>query len=510
MTDSSTTLTSIGVDVGTTTTHAIVSRLRVETPPGGAASPAITDREIVHRGTVRETPLVDPETIDVDRVAAIVDAELAAAGVTPEAIDTGAVIVTGETARRENAEPLAHRLADDAGQFVAAVAGASLEAVLAGRGSGAAARAAETGGLVANVDVGGGTTNIAIFDGRGSGADAPDSIENSAESGAAASNSISDSTDSSHGGAVVRETRCLDVGGRLVTFDDAGQVVSLSPPARTLVDAFDLPIAVGETPRDAVLEDLAAAMADRIVDLCLGPPFDDRTRTLAIGDLPNESLELDDIVFTGGVGRLVASPPADPFEYGDLGGPLAAALAAQEQVRSWPVVDPEEDIRATVVGAGTETTTLSGRTVSLDSSLLPLRNVPVVAGLDLADSAIDGFDHQFDTAVDRLTDLYDSDAVDAVALSIDDVGPLEYDRLQAVAAAVAGSLEPLPPSLPVAVVTRQNCAKVLGQTLRRETDRPLVVLDELTLEDGDYLDVGEPMAGGESVPVVVKTLAFGE
>ncbi|SDK43443.1 ethanolamine ammonia-lyase reactivating factor EutA [Natronorubrum texcoconense] len=489
MADARRTLTSIGVDVGTTTTHAIVSRLRVETPPGGAASPKITDREIVHRGTVRETPLLDSETIDVDRVAAFVDRELEATGVTADEIDTGAVIVTGETARRANAEPLVHRLAADSGQFVAAVAGASLEAVLAGRGSGAATRAAEAGGLVANVDVGGGTTNVAIFDGR---------------------DSARDRTGPGSDGVAVRETRCLDVGGRLVTFDDRRRVISVSPPARTLVEALELPIARGESPPADALDDLAAAMADRIVDLCAGPPFDDLTRALAIGPLPDESLEFDGVVFSGGVGRLVASPPDDPFAYGDLGGSLAAALADHAVVRSWPVLEPAEDIRATVVGAGTETTTLSGRTVSLEPSTLPLRNVPVAAVPDVSNCSDAALEGRFEAGVSRLLERHDPDEVDAVALSIDDVGPLAYDRLRAVGDALVPALESLSPSLPMVVVTRQNCAKVLGQVLRRRTDRPLLVLDELVVGDGDYLDVGEPMPGGESVPVVVKTLAFGE
>ncbi|WP_121743807.1 ethanolamine ammonia-lyase reactivating factor EutA [Natronorubrum halophilum] len=488
MTDSRGTLTSIGVDVGTTTTHAVISRLRVETPPGGAAGPEIADREIVYRGAVRETPLLDPETIDVDRVAALVGRDLEAAGVTPDEIDTGAVIVTGETARRANAEPLVHQLAEDAGRFVAATAGASLEAVLAGRGSGAAARAGETGGLVANVDVGGGTTNVAIFDGNDSGGDG---------------------TGADSDGVTVRETRCLDVGGRLVAFDDRRRVVSLSSPARTLVEALDLPIETGTSPVESALEKLVAAMADRIVDLCTGPPFDDLTRALAIGHLPDESLALDGVVFSGGVGRLVESPPDDPFAWGDLGGSLAAALADHPQVRSWPVCESAEDIRATVVGAGTESTTLSGRTVSLERSMLPLRNVPVSAVPGVSECSDAALERRFEERVGRLLERHDPDEVDAVALSIDDVGPLAYDRLRAVADALAPALAALSPSLAVVVVTRQNCAKVLGQVLRRRTDRSLLVLDELVVRDGDFLDVGEPISGGESVPVVVKTLAFG-
>ncbi|QFU84310.1 ethanolamine ammonia-lyase reactivating factor EutA [Natronorubrum aibiense] len=482
MSNHSKTLTSIGVDVGTTTTHAVVSHLRVETLPGSGTSPTITDREIVHRGTVRETPLVDPETIDVDRVAAIIDSELAAGGVTPAEIDTGAVIVTGETARRENAEPLVHRLADNTGQFVAATAGASLEAVLAGRGSGAEARAAELGGCVANVDIGGGTTNVAIFD----------------------------AAESNDNNVTVRETRCLDIGGRLVTFDDADRVTSISPPARTIVEAVNLPITVGSSPDKAALKTLAVTMADLIVDLCTGPPFDALTRVLAIGTLPDEPLDLNSVVFSGGVGRLIASPPADPFAYNDLGGMLAAAIATHDRVRSWSVFDPTEDIRATVAGAGTETIKLSGRTVSLDLSLLPLRNAPVVAVSDLVDCSDDQLERRFEVALETLTDLHDPDAIDGIALSIDEVGPLMYERLKIVVGALAAALHSIPSSLPVVVVTRQNCAKALGQMLRREIDQPLIVIDEIPSTNGDYLDIGKPVADNGSVPVVVKTLVFGQ
>ncbi|MDG5821154.1 ethanolamine ammonia-lyase reactivating factor EutA [Natronococcus sp. A-GB7] len=475
-------LTSVGIDVGTTTTHTVVSRLRVETPPGGAASPEIVDREIAFRGPVRETPLLDRETIDVEGVAAFVERDLEAAGLEPADVDTGAVIVTGETARRENAEPLVHRIAADAGRFVAAAAGAELEAALAGRGSGAAGRAADLDGVVANVDVGGGTTNVAIFEGRSDGRE--------------------------RGRVRVRETRCLDVGGRLVRFDGDGRIGSISPPAEALVEALELPLDVDEHPDHETLAMLAEAMADRVVDLLEGPPFDPLTRELAIGELPAEPVTLDGVVFSGGVGRLVDSPPADPFAYGDLGGLLAAAVREHERVRSWPLLEPAEDLRATVVGAGTESTTLSGRTISLEADLLPLRNVPVVDVGDLAGLGGSRLCDPLEGALARLRELHDLPDLDAVALAIENVGPLEYERLGSIADALVSALESVPPSLPVVVVVRQNCAKVLGQLLERRHDRSLVVLDELAVRDGDYLDVGTPITGHDSVPVVVKTLAF--
>ncbi len=459
--------------MGTTTTHAICSRLRVETPPGGAASPEITAREIIHRGEVVETPLLDSETIDIEAVVALLESELAAAGIDSEQIETGAVIVTGETARRENAEPLAHRIATDAGEVVAATAGSALEAVLAGRGSGAAAIAAKTGGTVANIDVGGGTANVAIFVGDR-----------------------------------VRETRCLDVGGRLLRFgveEDGGRIVSgISPPAKRLLEALELAdaISVGSPAEEAALESIADEMAARIIDLLSGPPYEGITYELAIGELPNEPVAYDAIVFSGGVGRLLESQ-APPFAHDDFGSHLAAALEEGARKQEWPVQTGTEDIRATVVGAGTASTRLSGRTISLESSLLPIQNVPVVA------VGSGDLERACKRAAGQALELYDLEDLDAVALAFADLDDLTYVRIQAVATALGTALEALPASVPVVIVTRQNCGKALGQTLRRQIDRPLVVLDELSLENGTYLDVGRPMAGN-SVPVVAKTLAFGE
>ncbi|WP_331235682.1 ethanolamine ammonia-lyase reactivating factor EutA [Natronorarus salvus] len=479
MADRTETITSVGVDVGTTTTQTVVSRLRVEVSPyDGAASPRITDREIVFRGPIHETPLLDPETVDIEGVLALVESDLAEAGVSPEGIDTGAVIVTGETARKENAEPLAHRLAADSGTFVSAVAGASLEAVLAARGSGAAAYAARTGETVANVDVGGGTTNAAIFEGGG-----------------------------------LRETRCLDVGGRLLRFDSSEIVTGVSEPVRRLAESQGIALSVGEPIDEGERRVLADAMADRLADLLSGPPFEEQSRELAIEDLPTESVEIDALAFTGGVGRLVRTPLEDPLSYGDLGSDLARAIRDHPVISGWRHLDIPEDIRATVIGAGTETTTFSGRTVAVDPAHLPLRNVPVVSVGDLSEYEGESeLRAAFEETVERATALYDLVDLDALALSIEDIGVLGYDRIRDVGAAFADARSELPSDLVPVVVTRQNCAKALAGAVRGADgcERTLLAIDELRVGEGDYLDVGEPFRGGEAVPVVVKTLAFDE
>ncbi|MFC6905930.1 ethanolamine ammonia-lyase reactivating factor EutA [Halalkalicoccus tibetensis] len=463
-------LVSLGVDVGTTTTQVVVSELRVTSPANGGKL-EIAERTVRHRGEIRETPLSDPETVDIDAVAGIVEDELGAAGIDPIGIDTGAVIVTGETARKGNAEALVHRVASEGGEFVAAAAGPELEAILAGRGSGATTRARDRGEVVANADVGGGTTNVAVFDADG-----------------------------------VRDTRCLDVGGRLVRFDERGAIASVSPPARELADDLGIDLEVGREPSKGALERLADAMADCVIDAITGPPFSERTRALAIGELPTEPVAVEGIAFTGGVGRLVnAVSETDPFEYGDLGPTLAAAIG--RRVGGLPVVELGEDIRATVVGVGTRTTELSGRTIGVEESLLPLRDLPVAGVGDLSSVDGTGLEPRLRATIREATSRH---GPVPFVLAIEDVGVLSYDRLTEMAGAIAGAWSAevgAGTGRPVVVLVEQDCAKALGQALGRRLDDPVAVIDEVRAAEGEYLDVGRPL-GGDTVPVVVKTLAF--
>ncbi len=475
------TLTSVGIDVGTTTTHIVVSELEVKSiGVTGAEKLEIGDRAVCFRGPVHETPLVDPETVDIEAVAGLINKDLTTAGVVPEDIDTGAVIVTGETARTANAEPLAHQLADESGSFVVATAGAALEAILAGRGAGSASYAADSDTTIANVDVGGGTTNTAIFDADG-----------------------------------VVETRCLDVGGRLVGVAE-GRLTKLADPARKISEAHSFGLSVGDPVDTETLSRLVDAMASLVADSLLGPPYDQLTQQLSIGPLPEESQPVDAVVFTGGVGRLVGEQTAssadfEPFAYNDLGPLLAGALTEAAAESQLPTKRLAEDLRATVIGAGTHTTRLSGRTVCIDETLLPLRNLPVIAAGSLADVDNNQLTATFSRVLSEATQRYDVRDVGGIAVGIEAMGGLSYDRLREVAVSFTAALaESYPPSIPIVVVTEQNCAKALGQLLSvRCTDRPLTVIDELAVRTGSYLDIGEPIADGETVPAVVKTLVFG-
>ena len=157
---------SVGIDIGTSTTQLIFSRLTIENRASSYTVPRIdiVDKEVIYRSKIYFTPLRSATEIDAEAVKRIVREEYQAAGMTPEMLRTGAVIITGETARKENANEVLEALSDLAGDFVVATAGPDLESVLSARGAGTDALSKEKRTAIANVDIGGGTSNIAVYE----------------------------------------------------------------------------------------------------------------------------------------------------------------------------------------------------------------------------------------------------------------------------------------------------------------------------------------------------------
>ena len=158
-------LVSVGLDVGTTTTQLIVSRLQVENRASAFSVPelVIGQREVIYQSPVHITPLLRGELVDGEGIARLVAADYAAAGITQTQVDTGAVIITGETSRKENARQVLAALSGYAGEFVVATAGPDLESVLSAKGAGAVAFSAQTGKTVLHMDIGGGTSNLVLL-----------------------------------------------------------------------------------------------------------------------------------------------------------------------------------------------------------------------------------------------------------------------------------------------------------------------------------------------------------
>ncbi len=197
-------LTTVGIDIGSSTSHLIFSRLKLRRLGQNLSSRyVVVSREALHRSPILLTPYTSDYAINADRLRAFVDEAYASAGLRPDEVDTGAIILTGEAVKRSNAQSIAELFASEAGKFVCASAGHNLEAVMAAHGSGAVALSRETGGVVLNVDVGGGTSKLALCkDGS------------------------------------VLETASINVGGRLIAVDEDGNVVRIEPAAREVADAL--------------------------------------------------------------------------------------------------------------------------------------------------------------------------------------------------------------------------------------------------------------------------------
>lgn len=469
---------SVGLDVGTTTTSMVVSRLSVKNVAAGFVAPRVevVRREILYRSPVRFTPLVDGALIDLEALEGTLREDYARAGVSPEEVRTGAVIITGEAARKENARRVAKVIASMAGTFVVATAGPHLEAYLAGLGSGASRASRERGLRIWNVDVGGGTTNSALFD-RGK----------------------------------LRSTWCADVGGRVIRFEvGRARVVGFSRAGEVLASRLGIALREGLALSLPQLEEMARALARSVLSVLEGEP-DELASALAIGELPHRFVEADGLFLSGGVGRLFyegefGRDEGELLRYGDLGPMLARALKELEVKMPFPVLRPEETIYATVIGAGVHSAELSGSTIYFSrSEVLPLVDLPVI----------------------RLENPYDGEAVRGEllsklrtfssleghllpALAVPRARGVGFDELKGLAEAIAFAYREVGLKGPVVVVCEDDLGKALGMVLKGILGGgwDVVVVDEVSLEEGDYVDVGEPLYGGTVIPVVMKTLVF--
>ena len=475
---------SVGIDIGTSTTQVIFSRIAMENTAGYFAIPkvSIVDKEVVYRGEIYTTPLVNQSLIDGDRVRELVAAEFARAGFTPADTDTGAVIITGESARKENSALVLEKLSGFAGEFVVSTAGPDLEAIIAGKGSGAQQYSEEMCCTAVNLDIGGGTTNIALFDcGR------------TAAKG------------------------CLDIGGRLVRLERDQTITYISPAAQRVAESRGLTIREGERADPDTLRELCRGMA-QLLEECLG--LAPQSPLLRQVQTPGSSwLDLSGqkpiraIFFSGGVADGIYRGPArgeDLFPYGDIGLLLGEAIREGRLCSAFRLEKGAETIRATVVGAGTYTTTLSGSTITYtDPGVFPLKNVPVLKLTGEEQEA--GFSGDPEPARERIRWFLEQSDSRNLVVALDGEPDPSYSRLKSLGAALAQASAALPEGVPFLLVVEQDIAKALGNAVAAELGgtRKVVSLDSIHVEQNDYIDLGRPLMDGLVVPVVVKTLIFG-
>ena len=435
-------LLSMGLDVGTSTTQLVISQLSIENKSSGFCVPQmeITDRNILYKSDVHFTPLKGHSLVDGEKLRALVEQEYHSAGIRREQLDTGAVIITGETSRKENAQAVLHALSESAGNFVVATAGPHLESVLAAKGAGADKLSEERGLSVLHIDIGGGTSNLALLkDGQ------------------------------------IVATGCLNVGGRLLKFDEMGAVTYRSP---VLSDMPEFEPGRVPTPENTALlcQKLVAAL-EMAARLRPATAHLARFWTEEAGNpwLPPEKVDV--FSFSGGVAACMEQDfPARAF--GDIGPELARAIRSSLLCKAEYRVSTDA-IRATVIGAGCHSAQLSGSTVFYRGVDLPIKNLPVV--------------HQ----LEQLTQE-DGPAVLALAGS----EAMSYGRITALADEIRDRW----PAPPVLIAAEADIAKALGHALalRMPPDWGILCIDRVKFSQGSYLDVGLPV--DTALPVVVKTL----
>lgn len=453
-------LRSVGLDVGTTSSQMVLSRLTVENRASSFAVPdmAITRREILYQSPVIFTPLVDDRTIDVPALERWVAETYEQAGITPADVDTGAVIITGETARKDNARRVLAALSRYAGNFVVSTAGADLESVLAAKGAGAVERSQNLPGTVLHMDIGGGTSNLAWL----------------------------------RQGEILA-TGCLNVGGRLVKFDEGKRLTYLSPVLEGLTD-----LQVGDTVSLEKLEKVADLLVS-VLEMAAGKREETPLlRHFATEESENrglwQNIRPEILSFSGGVAECIKKEE-NWHAYGDLGVILGRKIR-ESALCNGNFLLGDAPIRATVIGAGCHSTQLSGSTVFYRGMDFPLINL----------NALCLTEAEQNLPMAELSRLIARQLPEDGVLALPGfIGP-SYDRVRTLAGAIAAGFG----DKPVAVCLEQDMAKALGQALalRLPSGQGVLCIDRVRLTPGSCLDVGQPV--GYALPVVVKTLIFGQ
>ena len=272
------------------------------------------------------------------------------AGLRSSDIDSGAVILTGEAIKRKNARAIDEIFAKESGKFVCATAGHKLESILAAHGSGATALSRRRGACGLHVDVGGGTTKLALID----------------------------------KGEIV-SVAAFAVGGRLVAQDAAGAWTRVDNSAQLVARELGIAATPDRLADAPVRQAIAKRLATLAVDQIAGAPLDELGRALELTEPLARSLAPEFITFSGGVAEYIFG--RETAGHGDIAKLLADEIIAQLKTRiSIPIIEPSERIRATVIGASQFTVQVSGKTIYLpDPGVLPVHNVPVVhLGLDIS------------------------------------------------------------------------------------------------------------------------------
>jgi ethanolamine utilization protein EutA (predicted chaperonin) len=473
------TLVTVGIDIGSSGTQVIFSRINLRRYGEDLTSRYyVVSRETLFQSPVALTPYSSDERIDDTALGAIIDQAYADAGIKPEDIDTGVVILTGEALRRENAEAIAALLAEQRGDFVTATAGHHMEAMLAAYGSGASKLSYDQGKRILNIDIGGGTTKLGIVE----------------------------------KGDVVA-TAAVHIGGRLHVIDK-GTIVRLDPAGKFHARQAGFDWKRGDRAPSDALDKLADSMADMLVAALTQRPMPHAVAHLFLTDALDELGRIDGIMFSGGVGEYVYG--REDRDFGDMGRRLGRAIRRRVNngALPWPLLPPGECIRATALGASEYSVQLSGNTsyISKPGELLPRRNLQVLQPSYVCEEVIDPA--SLTKAIRTHFTAFDLiEGEGEVALALSWQGAPSYERISAFAEGVRhGLATTIERRKPIYLMLDGDIAQTLGAILREEllVESEILAIDGVVLRDFDYIDLGRIRMPSFTVPVTIKSLLFSE
>ena len=464
---------SVGVDVGTSTSHLVFSNLLLKRDERSASRRfQIQERNIIYEGRIINTPLLDNDTIDIDKLTDFLKEEYKRAGIGSADIQTGAVVVTGETAKKHNAKEIAEALSNDAGKFVAATAGPNFESLIAAMGSGATNRSKDLNKTILSCDIGGGTSNIAI----------------------------------SKNGEII-STSCISVGAILFGVNSEGKIWRIDEPAMKVMDHIGLNYKIGDQIPKEDIERIATKFAEVLIEVITGPASSSLAKQLMVTNDLDFPERIDEYSFSGGVAELIYGRNGN---YDDIGQILADKIKSLTFKLASPIIEPVNKIRATVIGAGAYSLSISGSSGFMDDKLsFPIKNVPVIrVDIERSKLSLEHVVSQINISFQRF-DINEGEEI--VALYFKDPVRASYPKLELFAKSIEAALtNSIENNMPIILIFEKDIACSVGNVIRRETalKTNLLSLDELILEEGDWIDIGEPLVAGQVFPVTVKSLIF--
>lgn len=465
-------LTSVGVDIGSATSHLVFSKIVMQRRDEVYV---VTAREILFESDVTLTPYKDDTAIDADALRVFIETQYERAGIGADDVDAGALILTGVAVRRSNARAIGELFANQAGKFVAVSAGDSLETALVAYGSGAVARSSRVQQLVMNVDIGGGTSKIALC---------------------------------ADGGIVDRTV--IDIGARIICFDGESRVTSIEEAGRHFARVAGVDLVIGEVLSDENRSVIVEHMADLLFQAMAASPMDAETHALLRLDPLTDERKPDVLMFSGGVSEYVYGKETTGF--GDLGPLLARAVRERAEAWNPELCPPHQGIRATVIGASQYTVQVSGSTIFVaPDDTLPLRNIAVIhPELPLSDEAVDA--EAICAPIQVALEQYDlKDGQQSVALYYRWEGSATYRRLDDFCRGVIKGMESiLSHGMPLVLVTNSDIGGLIGIHCHDECklQNRIVSVDGIVLSEFDFVDIGEILDSSGVVPVVIKSLVF--